>query len=237
MNMLAGFIGTTLNPYTTQNKDTPIPITSVWFGTIRHKKKKCISVWNATYTYNPWTREIQIHYNGKKYSPSGFAIAHYVAEQPLRSAAANGWVECEVFVENKWVSANYLREISPPKPETRKTNPKPIVKTNGDVDVEKELANASTDEKPKRTPLVEYDSESDDEDFEIVQNPNPESSTNTHNAQEPVEEYESDSEEMEVIQITIGGSDYFLNENTGDIYDPETQEVVGNTKYGKHNLF
>ena len=42
---------------------------------------------------------------------------------------------------------------------------------------------------------------------------------------------------MDVEQITIDGDDYFLNEKTGDIYDPETQEVVGKSKKGKHKLF
>ena len=174
MNMLAGFIGATLNPYATQNKENPIPITSVWFGTIRHKKKKCTSTWTATYTYNPWTREIQIHYDGKKYSPSGFGIAHYVAEQPMRTAAANGWIECEVFVENKWVPANYLREISPPL-QSQPVSPDPETETNGTIDVEAELAKASIEDSDHetmvedvqhRTPLVEYDSEPEEPIYE-----------------------------------------------------------------------
>ena len=234
MSTVTAFIGSMVHTRPTYQVQKPIPVTGIWFGTIRHKKKKCATTWTGTFTYNPLTHGIQINYNGKTYSPSGFAIAHYVAEQPYRSAAANGWVECEVFIGNQWRTVNYLRQISPPKPDTRKTNPKPIVETN--VDVEKELAKASTTE-PRRTPLVEYDSESDEEDFEIVQNPTPDSSTNTHNAPEPVAEYESDDEEMEVIQITINGNDYFLNENTCDIYDPETQEVVGKSQDGNHNLF
>ena len=50
-------------------------------------------------------------------------------------------------------------------------------------------------------------------------------------------EDESDDEEMEVEQITIDGDDYFLNEKTGDIYDPETQEIVGKSENGEHTLF
>ena len=54
---------------------------------------------------------------------------------------------------------------------------------------------------------------------------------------EPESESESEEEDMEVEQISIDGNDYFLNEKTGDIYDPETQEVVGKSKKGKHKLF
>ena len=54
---------------------------------------------------------------------------------------------------------------------------------------------------------------------------------------EPEPESESEEEDMEVEQITIDGDDYFLNEKTGDIYDPETQEIVGKSKKGKHKLF
>tara|TARA_X000000950_G_C13872364_1_gene643454 strand:- start:760 stop:1845 length:1086 start_codon:yes stop_codon:yes gene_type:complete len=56
-------------------------------------------------------------------------------------------------------------------------------------------------------------------------------------APEPEPESESEEEDMEVEQISIDGDDYFLNEKTGDIYDPETQEVVGKSKKGKHKLF
>lgn len=180
------FVGSMVHTRHTYKVQKPIPVTGMWFGTIRHKKKKCATTWTGTFTYNPLTHVIQINYNGKTYSPSGFAIAHYVEEQPYRTAAANGWNECEVFIGNQWRNVNYLRQISPPKPDTRKTNssPKPIVETS--VDVEKELAKASRNE-PRRTPLVEYDIESDD-DFEVVENPTPESSTNTHNTQESLSE-------------------------------------------------
>ena len=48
---------------------------------------------------------------------------------------------------------------------------------------------------------------------------------------------DSDDEEMEVEQITIDGEDYFLNEKSGDIYHPETQEIVGKSEDGEHTLF
>ena len=54
---------------------------------------------------------------------------------------------------------------------------------------------------------------------------------------EPEPEPESEDEEMEVSRITIDGKDYFLNDSTGDIYDPETQEIVGKSENGKHTLF
>ena len=54
---------------------------------------------------------------------------------------------------------------------------------------------------------------------------------------EPEPESEDDDDEMEVTQITIDGNDYFLNDSTGDIYDPETQEIVGKSENGKHTLF
>ena len=53
----------------------------------------------------------------------------------------------------------------------------------------------------------------------------------------PAPESESEDEEMEVSKITIDGDDYFLNDATGDIYDPESQEVVGKSEDGKHTLF
>ena len=186
MSTVTAFIGSMVDTRPTYQVQKPIPVTGMWFGTIRHKKKKCATTWTGTFTYNPLTHGIQINYNGKTYSPSGFAIAHYVAEQPYRSAAANGWIECEVFIGNQWRTVNYLRQISPPKPDTRKTNPAPIVETS--VDVEKELAKASLDE-PRRTPLVEYDSESDDDDFEVVENPEPEDHSN---APRTTAQYQSD---------------------------------------------
>ena len=54
---------------------------------------------------------------------------------------------------------------------------------------------------------------------------------------EPEPEPESEDDEMEVEQITIDGDDYFLNEKSGDIYHPETQEIVGKSEDGEHTLF
>jgi hypothetical protein len=42
---------------------------------------------------------------------------------------------------------------------------------------------------------------------------------------------------MEVTQIEVDGNDYFLNDNTGEIYHPETQEIVGKSTKGKHTIF
>ena len=167
MTILTAFIGSTISSWTPDLENNPIPVTTVWFGTIRHKKKKCSTTWTATYTFNPWTKDIKIHYNGKKYSPSGFAIAHYIAEQPLRTAAANGWVECEVFAGNKWMPADFLRQISPQHEKVEQPQtPEPEVEIPENINLEAELAEASiedTESPLARTPLVDYDSEDDEE--------------------------------------------------------------------------
>ena len=55
---------------------------------------------------------------------------------------------------------------------------------------------------------------------------------------EPEPEIDDDSEpELEVEEITIDGKDYYLDSNSGDIYDQETQEVVGKSENGEHELF
>ena len=58
---------------------------------------------------------------------------------------------------------------------------------------------------------------------------------------EPEPEHESDGEEsepeLEVEEITIDGKDYYLDSNSGDIYDMETQEVVGKSEDGNHTIF
>lgn len=189
MTNVTAFVGSIVHHRPTNQVQNPIPVTGIWFGSIRHKKKKCATTWTGTFNYDPMTHGIQINYNGKTYSPSGFAIAHYVAEQPYRTAAANGWNECEVFIGNQWRRADYLRQISPSKAKTRTTKPKPIIEPG--VDVEKEIAKASTDE-PRRAPLVEYDSESDNDDFEIVQDPTLESPKNTNNAPKTTAQFQSD---------------------------------------------
>ena len=168
--MLSAFIGTVLESRPPEEKDTPVPVTTVWFGTIRHKKKKCATTWTASYIYDPWTKEIKIHYNGKKYTPSGFAIAHYIEEQPLRTAAANGWTECEVYAGTSWVPADFLRQISPQHEKVEKeSTPQPEVEIPENINLEAELAEASsedTESLSERTPLVDYDSEPEEEPSE-----------------------------------------------------------------------
>jgi len=44
-----------------------------------------------------------IVYDGKCYTPSGFATAHYAIDNPIRTTA-NGWGECEYEVNGNWVS-------------------------------------------------------------------------------------------------------------------------------------
>ena len=52
----------------------------------------------------------------------------------------------------------------------------------------------------------------------------------------PVED-ESDDEELEVEQITVDGVEYFMDSSSGDIYDKDTQEVVGKSEDGVHTIF
>jgi hypothetical protein len=42
---------------------------------------------------------------------------------------------------------------------------------------------------------------------------------------------------LEVVSINVDGTDYFLDSNSGDIYDTETQEVVGKSVDGEHGIF
>ena len=42
-------------------------------------------------------------------SLSGFAGAHYTRIRPDRSPSANGWTECEVFRNGKWINCDTLR--------------------------------------------------------------------------------------------------------------------------------
>jgi len=54
----------------------------------------------------------------------------------------------------------------------------------------------------------------------------------------PEPDNEDDSEpELEVEEITIEGKDYYLDSNSGDIYNMETQEIVGKSDDGKHTIF
>ena len=50
-------------------------------------------------------------------------------------------------------------------------------------------------------------------------------------------ESDDDEPELEVEEITIDGKDYYLDSNSGYIYDMETQQVVGKSKNGKHTIF
>ena len=53
----------------------------------------------------------------------------------------------------------------------------------------------------------------------------------------PEPESDDDEPELEVEEITIDGKDYYLDSNSGDIYDMESQEVVGKSENGKHTIF
>ena len=53
---------------------------------------------------------------------------------------------------------------------------------------------------------------------------------------EPEDEESSDIE-LEVLTIQIDGKDYYLNEDSGEIFDNKTQEIVGKSVDGEHTLF
>ena len=40
-------------------------------------------------------------------------------------------------------------------------------------------------------------------------------------------ETEPEEEELEVRQVEFNGTTYFVDDNTGSVYDPDTSEVVG----------
>ena len=48
---------------------------------------------------------------------------------------------------------------------------------------------------------------------------------------------ESDDEELEVEPVTLDGVEYFMDSSSGDIYDKETQEIVGKSENGVHKIF
>ena len=51
----------------------------------------------------------------------------------------------------------------------------------------------------------------------------------------PVEE--SDDDELEVEPVEVDGVEYFMDSSSGDIYDKETQEIVGKSENGVHKIF
>ena len=59
---------------------------------------------------------------------------------------------------------------------------------------------------------------------------------NTGFAHTIAEEEESSEDEIEVVRIQINGDEYFLDEETGVIYHPVTQEQVGQSKNGIYTL-
>jgi len=105
-----------------------------------------------------------------------------------------------------------LKKVDPKKVELKKVEPKKVVALK--VEPKKAESKKSVMKikvvEPVPEPVAESDVDDDDDD---------------------------DDDEMEVEQIEIDGNDYFLNEKTGEIYDPETQEIVGESKKGQHTIF
>ena len=66
---------------------------------IRHKINDNIII--GTYSYN----NNNIVYKDKIFtSPSGFSKYHYKMNRKDRNSSSNGWKECEIFQNNKWIS-------------------------------------------------------------------------------------------------------------------------------------
>ena len=47
---------------------------------------------------------------------------------------------------------------------------------------------------------------------------------------------DTEDEDLEIVEIDIDGVEYFLDESTNKIYDPETQEIVGLKRFGGYDL-
>lgn len=159
-------------------------------GTIRHSKKKLPTDWTGLYTFNTQTHKMTILYETTSFkSPSGFASQHYkvaCSNGTRKTAACNGWNECEIFLDGNWIKASSLRDRYPlPAKE-------PMVS---------KMAPAS----PKASVYVV--------------------------------ESDSEEEEIEVEMITINNKEYLFHEETGDIYNEDTEEIVGKFSNGQYNIF
>lgn len=119
-------------------------------------------------------------------------------------------------------------DVSEPIPKSPKSSPKMKKKTStkkpktNEVNTE-EVAPTKTAPKKteKKTPKKKV----------VVKEPTPPP------VQEELNEEESDEEELEVEPITVDNVEYFMDSSTGDIYDKETQEVVGKSEDGVHTIF
>ena len=67
---------------------------------IRHNIKKINDTWTGKYNLT----EDKIYHDGNPYnSPSAFAMEHYRNKRPERNSNANGWDECEIKNNEKWI--------------------------------------------------------------------------------------------------------------------------------------
>lgn len=123
-----------------------------------------------------------------------------------------------------WVKGTEEPEVVPPSPKSSPKPKKKKMKTPEPEVVEpkekaprKQLSSkVKKEEKPKKAKKV------------VVKAPP---------TPPPEPESDNDEPELEVEEITIDGKDYYLDSNSGDIYDMETQEIVGKSDNGKHTIF
>ena len=72
---------------------------------IRHTCAGTDFIWVGV--YNKQTNRI-VHNSVSYKTPSGFAQAHYRIKRPERISNANGWKQCEMFLDGKWKSIHKL---------------------------------------------------------------------------------------------------------------------------------
>jgi hypothetical protein len=125
-----------------------------------------------------------------------------------------------------WVKGTDEPTIVDSSPKTSpKSSPKikrkvaPKAESNGDQDEDTQTNNKETKTKPKTKPKKTKKV--------VIKEPEP----------EPEPEPESSGDELEVETINIDGKDYYLDSDSGDIYDTETNEIVGKSENGKHTIF
>ena len=128
-----------------------------------------------------------------------------------------------------WVKGTEEPEVVPPSPKSSPKLKKKKIKTPEPEDVEPEA------EKPKgKAPRKQLSTKEKKEEKPkklkkvVVKAPTP---------PPPEPESDDDEPELEVEEITIDDKNYYLDSNSGDIYDMESQEVVGKSENGKHTIF
>ena len=122
-----------------------------------------------------------------------------------------------------WVKGTEEPEVVAPSPKSSPKTTKKKMKAPEPEDVEPAA------EKPKgKSPRKQLSTKEKKTKKVVVKEPIP---------PPPEPESDDDEPELEVEEITIDGKDYYLDSNSGDIYDMETQEVVGKSDNGKYTIF